>query len=485
MKLKTHVSAYLSNPFTKYTIRFLLVLTGWLAMHSAFGQKTDLNFQVWVKTTVQDTQFLSVVSNKDWSSGKIVDYTTNSHFGKSRSSGYQLGWAIALQPNGSWTWNIGDGKKRLDYLPTAARQPLNDGKWHYLAFSLKAEKRTVWLYFDGVLVAIYSLDELNEKVLDSNAWRNPQITTSSFEINRMELRKGHLTPEKVKAKWLEKYPRRSRHFYPKQKQSTFNVMAWNIWHGGRRDGIVEGLARTVDILRSNKTDIICMQETYGSGPIIADRLKMIYYYRSTNLSVMSRYPIIDTHGTYDAFRLGGVTLQMPNGQKLRAFSLWINSSPNICEVIPKSDTPEQILKPERTTREKEIGEIIESLDSLLAQRDSIPMIVAGDYNSPSHLDWIAANKARNRGLIVPWPVSMLMTNTGFKDAFRLIYPDPVTHPGHTWSPKFKDQWQDRIDYIYFDGKGLECLEAEKLDQYDPMWPSDHGAVWGKFQYKME
>ena len=41
-----------------------------------------------------------------------------------------------------------------------------------------------------------------------------------------------------------------------------------------------------------------MQETYGSGPIIADRLGYYLYLRSSNNSVLSRYPLVETpHAT--------------------------------------------------------------------------------------------------------------------------------------------------------------------------------------------
>jgi len=73
--------------------------------------------------------------------------------------------------------------------------------------------------------------------------------------------------------------------------SIINVMTFNIWNGGREMGAEIGVKRVIDVIRDSDEDIICMQETYGSGPIIADALGYFFYLRSSNLSIMSRFPI--------------------------------------------------------------------------------------------------------------------------------------------------------------------------------------------------
>ena len=75
--------------------------------------------------------------------------------GLTLASGKSAGWSIFMQPNGAWGWNIGDGKGRLDYLPSS-KQKVNDGKWHSIGLSFYFDKQTAWLYFDNKHVAIYS-----------------------------------------------------------------------------------------------------------------------------------------------------------------------------------------------------------------------------------------------------------------------------------------------------------------------------------------
>lgn len=137
------------------------------------------------------------------------------------------------------------------------------------------------------------------------------------------------------------------------------------------------------------------------------------------------------------------------------------------------------------------------------------VILAGDLNEPSHLDWVESTKDmfEHNGCIVPWQTSLLLTESGFIDAFRQMYPDPATHPGLTWPVNNKGipvsdlAWaaeadeRDRIDYIYYYpdsrfslvdikmvGPTGTIVRGERvaadtqepiIDQAGEHWPSDH------------
>ena len=62
------------------------------------------------------------------------------------------------------------------------------------------------------------------------------------------------------------------------------------------------------------------------------------------------------------------------------------------------------------------------------------MILGGDFNEPSHLDWIRETKDLydHHGLIVPWTVPLMLDNAGFADAYRVRYPDVLNYPGFTF-----------------------------------------------------
>lgn len=87
-------------------------------------------------------------------------------------------------------------------------------------------------------------------------------------------------------------------------------------------------------------------------------------------------------------------------------------------------------------------------------------IFGSDLNQPSHLDWTdaAKNRFEHNGCVVPWQISTQLYADEFRDAYREIYPDPVTHPGITWPVYLEGKtttWaplsddRDRIDYVYF------------------------------------
>ncbi len=147
------------------------------------------------------------------------------------------------------------------------------------------------------------------------------------------------------------------------------------------------------------------------------------------------------------------------------------------------------------------------------------VIIGGDFNEPSHLDWIDATSYihNHNGLTVSWTVTKLCDEAGFIDAYRHINPNPVTHPGFTypsdnehasiqkltWAPKADER--ERIDYVFYQGKNIEAKQAaifgpnssivrsERLPEtsqdvfIEPLdvWPTDHKGVLITFGIKRE
>ena len=62
------------------------------------------------------------------------------------------------------------------------------------------------------------------------------------------------------------------------------------------------------------------------------------------------------------------------------------------------------------------------------------VILGGDFNEPSHLDWIRDTKDLydHNGLIIPWTVPLMLDNNGFIDTYRTLYPDVLNYPGFTF-----------------------------------------------------
>ena len=143
------------------------------------------------------------------------------------------------------------------------------------------------------------------------------------------------------------------------------------------------------------------------------------------------------------------------------------------------------------------------------------VILAGDFNEGSHLDWTEKAKdfAGHYGAVLRWDNSLALDKAGFRDAWRVLFPDEVKHPGFTWPAtafgKKTTSWtpksdeRDRIDFIYYSADaGLRPTQAwivgprtcfigeQKADDpgEDPFlcadlpWPSDHKGVLAEFEY---
>ena len=173
---------------------------------------------------------------------------------------------------------------------------------------------------------------------------------------------------------------------------------------------------------------------------------------------------------------------------------------------------------EEAGRESTRGEGLQAvLDDAKTEEGNV-ILIGGDFNEPSHLDWNEKTKDLwdHHGTVVRWECSILMEEHGYKDSYRVKYPNPVTHPAFTfpannegvaikrlaWAPTSDERC--RLDYIYYKPmKGLKVKssavvgpdssiirgqrgkETSKDNFITPLnvWPSDHKAIFTVFKLK--
>lgn len=141
------------------------------------------------------------------------------------------------------------------------------------------------------------------------------------------------------------------------------------------------------------------------------------------------------------------------------------------------------------------------------------VVLAGDFNEPSPLDWTPRARAAGRvSAVVSWPTHQVFLGAGLRDAWRSVFTDEVANAGPTWSPHYGPDYreshyphgvyepQDRIDLIFFSGHRLQITDAMLLGpvgdtqsrlQYGQgsghsragEFPSDHRGVLARFQYR--
>ena len=268
-----------------------------------------------------------------------------------------------------------------------------------------------------------------------------------------------------------------------QKTETVKVMTWNIWHGGlhgkRSSNFEKDSANTVNVLKvlkQEEPDILFMQETYCCGMDIAKEAGYPFSWRgSSNLSIHSRYPILDTLAIYKPFNAHGAVIDV-KGKKVLCVNLWLHYLPDYFEDIKKL-SPDSLIAAEGTTRLNEITAIMNRVDSL-EKRLNMPVVLGGDFNSGSHFDWGESTKASHYGKTVEWPVSKLMENRGYTDSFREANPDPTKTLDGTWGFLSDSIISDRIDFIYYKGAKVKT-KYSKIVQDDPpdgFFNSDHRAI---------
>lgn len=281
------------------------------------------------------------------------------------------------------------------------------------------------------------------------------------------------------------------------QSDTIKVMAWNILHGA--NDITDGRYHAIEIIKALDPDIILMVETYGSGKEMADSLGLHFHLiakegtplddQSVNLSIYSRFPFGKRFDTEFPFYLGGREV-MINGKTLRLFSNWFHYDPWEDEPETLGMSVEELLAWEKTGKKWEMFQKVRPyLEAYAQEADSVAVIIGGDMNTPSHLDWTEKTKDQHNGLTVPWQTTQGLESMGLVDSYRQIHPDPVKNPGITWDVKGKKD-EHRIDYIFYKGTSLKPIASESykahlgepidLDGKAIPYPSDHGIVLSTF-----
>lgn len=277
---------------------------------------------------------------------------------------------------------------------------------------------------------------------------------------------------------------------------TVRVMSFNLWHGG--DAGKQPLARTVAVIKDAQADIVGLQETEGlaaKGPRpdnaakLARELGWNYFDQGGRTGVITRFKIVgNTPNKW------GVKLELPSGQRVYAFNAHLAHSPyqpyQLLR-IPYGNTSflttaEEAVREAKKARGGQVERMLAEVKAVLAEGH--PVFLTGDFNEPSHQDWTAAAaKAKLCPLEVEWPTTKAVVAAGFVDTYRSVYPDPVKHPGLTWTPTTKPDdpkdRHDRIDLVFVHGAKVKVAAVkivgeakETADVVSVPYPSDHRSV---------
>lgn len=324
-----------------------------------------------------------------------------------------------------------------------------------------------------------------------------------------------------------------------EKHQSLKVLGINVWNEG--EIVPNGFKGIVDIIDQTDSDVVLLQEVRSQGTIntLIDSLQKrgkAYYGKCLTISsaIMSKYPLTDIQSSTElgkdsyAFTKGTIKVK---DQQITVYSIHLDwlyvgyyLGRGYCGTTwekldaPVIDADSLLRYTAQSRRIKEVKALIANMKQEEAKGNLV--ILGGDFNEPSHLDWQedTKNVRDHSGMVINWDCSMLLQTAGYKDTYRDIYPNPISHPGFTCNAGNKDakpaklQWslgvddRERIDFLYYlPNKKIELKEVAivgpKEDFYDGkiqfeptednrieqkgVWPSDHKATFAVFKIYTE
>ena len=324
-----------------------------------------------------------------------------------------------------------------------------------------------------------------------------------------------------------------------EHKKEITVLQWNIWQEGT---VVEGgFDAVVDEIARLKPDFVTFSEVrnYHNTRFcdrITDALKTKYNqeyfsFKSDDTGLLSRYPITDSTTVFPLKDDHGSIYRLVASVEGQEFAVYTSHLDYLTdayynvrgyhgstwEEIPIPTSIAEVLTfNDASLRDDAIRNFIKTAKEDIA-KDRV-VILGGDFNEPSHLDWIRETKDLydHHGLIIPWTVTMELDNAGFIDTYRTVYPDVLKFPGFTfpsdnpliktdkltWAPKADER--DRIDYLfYYPHPNIELKDAiifgptksivrnERVEETSsdkfikPLgtWPTDHKGLLVTFELK--
>ena len=247
------------------------------------------------------------------------------------------------------------------------------------------------------------------------------------------------------------------------------VLVFNVEYGG-------GPA-TDEAIRRVNADVVGVLESYDRLPKIAAATG--YPYFNTSLQILSRYPILEPSGGDGQYAF----IEVQPGFAVVFCNIHLDYVRYGPDGLRAGLAVEDVIATENLVRTSAIAGQLHTLPPL-ADR-GYPVILTGDFNEPSSLDYGQDTVGTRPGIDepVPWPVSEVLLQAGFRDTYRDIYPDPLQNPGLTHRRS-----GDRIDYLYAAGPS-DTLDSQLVGKEgDPdvaigfdTWTSDHFGVLSTFE----
>ena len=310
-------------------------------------------------------------------------------------------------------------------------------------------------------------------------------------------------------------------------QPNLRVMTFNILQGGEEaknvgfdDSFFDGsrFDELAEVIQLARADVVGVQEDCSSAKLLQalgdDWERVGSVYSRLPMKKVSVEPYLTT-----------VELQLPGGRSVKLVNChWFPPRNGYGPDLAQAELRANPGLPDATAAAKRVAEkcavpngargynaTLKPLRETLEAGESV--ILTGDFNEPSHLDW-TENYARHGAdrwvgnptgtplrFAVLWPGSQALEALRMHDSYRAVRSDEVKDPGITWTPNYpektpgrrpySEQCLDRIDRVYHGGAQLTPISAQVVGEsnlsvdliYPGRWPSDHRAVVVEFEVR--
>jgi endonuclease/exonuclease/phosphatase family metal-dependent hydrolase len=341
----------------------------------------------------------------------------------------------------------------------------------------------------GQLAASLKVEKLNETQTKPHHEIKPKLPT----LRGLAQDVGHpeVSAHMANSMWTQLAHSFSHAGKAESDPSTLRLLNMNLWFGGNM--VMGGPQMLTNVINEVNPNVVILQEApQFLDPLVASLqfLGKNYHAKSAgeDIALLSKWPIEKAEvipGTDNA--MAAFHLQHPSAGKMVIGSVHLDHT-HYAPVMPRGYDPkqEQLASYGEMTPVNDGASLLQEdalsaratqmqagLEYLKALEATTPVVLAGDFNQPSHLDWTnaTAQEFEHNGAVVEWPHSKMMQGAGFTDAWRSLYPDPLEKPGFSWpshafgegytgwAPKADER--ERIDYVYHNS-GLVAKDAGLL-----------------------
>ena len=239
--------------------------------------------------------------------------------------------------------------------------------------------------------------------------------------------------------------------------AEFSLQTWNLWCGGSK--VNDGHIKMEKLVKAHGAQVICMQECLG------DHAREVSNATGRNHAQQDKDCAIST--TLDVELIETETapfgtaawVHVPAGSRDCRVLIWsvhlAHSDYGPYSALQGKPSELTNSQPEELRRQEQIKQVLEISEELAESDSEIPIVIAGDFNSPASTDWIQRDDKPDH----EWLPTDAPIKAGYVDAFRVIYPDAKKVWGDTWSPieKIDQEPRDRIDFVFV--KNAQVSEA--------------------------